>query len=104
MKYAIILVCFLSSAKDVCTQELSGVWQGDLTWNCNCSYNCKYKERFNSELEIEQLTDHRVKGISNCYLLDEFYYITTTGGNYDTKTKILNLKETKLIKFKSPTN
>lgn len=76
--------------------DLTGIWRGYFAQN-SFGY---YEDRYKFEVQIEQLSNDAVKGVTYSYKTTVFYGKATLQGIYTTTTKNLIIKEVNLVEVK----
>jgi len=74
------------------TQKVTGIWRGYFIQN---TFGI-YEERYKFEIQIEQLSNGAIKGVTYSYKTTVFYGKADVQGLYTKKTKNLIINETKL--------
>jgi hypothetical protein len=87
----LLLFAFASGA-----QEITGVWKGYFVQN-TFGY---YQDRYKFEVQIEQLGNSAINGITYSYKTTVFYGKASLTGFYTKKTNVLTISETKLLEVK----
>jgi len=77
------------------TSALTGVWRGFFT-----SGSGFFQEKYKYEVQIGQLTNNGIKGVTYSYKTTVFYGKANLAGMYTPSTKNLVLKENKLVEVK----
>jgi hypothetical protein len=75
--------------------EISGVWRGFFT-----SGSGFFQEKYKYEVQVGQLTNNGIKGVTYSYKTTVFYGKANLAGMYTPSTKNLVLKENKLVEVK----
>jgi hypothetical protein len=75
--------------------NITGVWRGFFT-----SGSGFFQEKYKYEVQIGQLTNNGIKGVTYSYKTTVFYGKASLAGMYTPTTKNLVLKETKLVEVK----
>ncbi|MBA4140784.1 MAG: hypothetical protein H0X70_09830, partial [Segetibacter sp.] len=80
----------------VCAQNVTGIWKGYFVQN-TFGY---FEERYKFEVQIAQLANNAINGVTYSYKTTVFYGKATLGGLYTPGTKVLTVNETKLVEVK----
>lgn len=75
--------------------QISGVWRGFFT-----SGSGFFQEKYKYEVQIGQLTNNGIKGVTYSYKTTVFYGKANLAGMYTPSTKNLVIKENKLVEVK----
>jgi hypothetical protein len=75
--------------------QLTGVWRGFFTSGAGF-----FQEKYKYEVQIGQLSNNGIKGVTYSYKTTVFYGKASLAGMYTPSTKNLVLKETKLVEVK----
>lgn len=94
VKWFVILVALLVSIGGF-SQNLSGIWKGFFTTGFGDS---KQYYKYEAQILLEGASN-ALSGISYSYLNPEFYGKSQLDGYYNTATKKIDLRESKLISF-----
>ncbi len=84
-----------TSAELASKSALTGVWRGFFT-----SGSGFFQEKYKYEVQIGQLTNNGIKGVTYSYKTTVFYGKANLAGMYTPSTKNLVLKENKLVEVK----
>jgi hypothetical protein len=97
MKYTFTLLYFLLFFTiTAAAQSLTGIWRGYFVQN-NYGY---YEDRYKFEVQIDQLSNNGVHGVTYSYKTTVFYGKAEITGIYTKKTNNLIINETKLVDVK----
>jgi hypothetical protein len=77
-------------------QNLTGIWKGYFSSGFGAD-----KKYYSYELQIEELGNGKIEGVSYSFLNNDFYGKTAVNGRFHPKTGQLELRENKLIEVKS---
>ena len=93
-----LLSSLLVFTLDVSAQkEITGIWKGYFVQNSLGGY---YQDRYKFEVQVEQLTNNAINGITYSYKTTVFYGKASLSGLYTKNTKVLTITETKLLEVK----
>lgn len=97
MRYTIaFFACLLLLAAPVVAQKnITGVWRGYFYSGAGF-----YKQRYKYEIQIQQLSNKSLKGVTYSYRTTVFYGKATLQGIFTPKTKSIVIKENKLVEVK----
>lgn len=97
MKFKFTLLYFLLLSSFIAyAQNVTGIWKGYFVQN-SFGY---YEERYKFEVQIEQLANNAINGITYSYKTTVFYGKAGLSGLYTKKTNVLTITETKLLEVK----
>ncbi len=97
MKYKFTLLYFLLlSVISAGAQNVTGIWKGHFVQN-TFGY---FEQRYKFEVQIAQLANNAINGVTYSYKTTVFYGKATLGGFYTPNTKVLTVNETKLVEVK----
>ncbi len=97
MKYKFtLLYLLLLLAFGAVAQNVTGVWKGYFVQN-TLGY---YEERYKFEVQVEQLINNAINGVTYSYKSTVFYGKASLTGFYTKKTNVLTISETKLLEVK----
>ena len=95
--FILLLTCFISTA-----QNLTGIWRGYFAQKI--SYNSMsgkfIEDKYKYELQINNLTNNSIEGVTYSYKTTLFYGKASTQGIYTKKTKNLLIKEVKMLELR----
>lgn len=77
-------------------QNLTGIWKGYFSSGFGSD-----KKYYSYELQIEEMSNGKISGVSYSYLNNDFYGKTVVSGSFNTKTGKLELRENKLLEVKA---
>lgn len=92
-KWLFIFLCIISSS--VFSQSLTGVWRGNFYAGIG-----PFREYYKYEIQINQLSNYSLQGVTYSYRTTVFYGKATFSGIWFPKTKTALVKELKLIELK----
>ena len=95
MKQCFLIFSFLFFSAAAFTQNLTGVWQGYFYSGIGL-----YKQYYKYEVQINNLTNNSLQGVTYSYRTTVFYGKATMQGIWFPKTKNILLKELNLIELK----
>jgi hypothetical protein len=88
----LLLLSFISAG----AQNVTGIWKGYFVQN-TFGY---FQDRYKFEVQIAQLDNNAINGVTYSYKTTVFYGKATLGGFYTPGTKVLTVIETKLVEVK----
>jgi hypothetical protein len=100
MRWISTLLFFLVSGFSADAQHLTGIWRGYFTSTGGTLREFQRKEMYKYEIQIEQLPNNAVKGVTYSYKTSVFYAKTGLQGIFTYQSKSLLLKETKILELK----
>jgi hypothetical protein len=77
-------------------QNVTGIWKGHFVQN-TFGY---FEDRYKFEVQIAQLVNNAINGVTYSYKTTVFYGKATLSGFYTPGTKVLTVNETKLVEVK----
>ncbi len=87
------------------TQTMKGIWRGYFEQvNFSMLQGGFSKERYKYEVQIDQLIDNAIKGVTYSFHNTDFYAKVTCSGIYQSKRKTIVLKELKVIEVRKMDN
>jgi len=99
MKCRLLLLTLLLLSADVHAQKITGIWRG--YFNSGYGY---FKQQYKYEVQINELSNDAwqkgIQGVTYSYRTTVFYGKANLQGIYDSKSKSLTIKETKLVELK----
>jgi hypothetical protein len=95
MKYKLILSALLFISCDLSAQNLTGIWRGYFYADIG-----PYKEYYKYEVQINELRNASLQGVTYSYRTTVFYGKATFDGIWFPKTQSMILKELKLVELK----
>ncbi len=97
MKHKFTLLYFLLfSIITASAQNVTGIWKGHFVQN-TFGY---FEERYKFEVQIAQLANNAINGVTYSYKTTVFYGKANLNGFYTPNTKVLTVNETKLVEVK----
>lgn len=100
MRLIFTLVLFLFSGITVNAQHLTGVWRGYFSSASSMFQDDPREELYKYEIQINQLPNNALQGVTYSYKTTIFYAKTGLQGIYTVQSKSLIIKETKIIEMK----
>ncbi len=102
----LIFTCtsLLFFALQVSAQQITGIWRGYFSSSNGVYREGVQEEMYKYEIQIEQLRNNSIKGVTFSYKTTVFYGKATLQGIYNVRSKTLLLKETSLVDLKSGDN
>ncbi len=105
MKFIYSLLFFCAVTLNSNAQNMKGIWRGYFEQvNINMFQGAFSKERYKYEVQIDQLMDNALKGVTYSYHNTDFYAKVTCNGIFQPKRKTIVLKELKVIEVKKMSN
>ena len=98
MRYPVLFSLLLISLATA-AQDLTGVWRGDFVNGIGVM-----ADRYKYEVQIKQLPNKSLQGVTYSYLNTSFYGKAACQGIYMDKVNNIVLKETKLLDLRSESN
>ncbi len=95
MKMAILLVAILFSASLVQAQSLTGVWRGYFYSGLGL-----FQQRYKFEVQINELKNHSLRGVTYSYSTTSFYGKAGLKGIYHTTSDNIVMKEDTLLEVR----
>ncbi|QES89739.1 hypothetical protein [Rhizosphaericola mali] len=77
-------------------QNLTGIWKGYFSSGFGSD-----KKYYSYELQIEEMSNGHISGVSYSYLNNDFYGKTAVSGSFNDKTGKLDIRENKLLEVKA---
>src|SRR4051794_36673583 len=96
MKYKFTLLYFLLLTIAAGAQDITGIWKGYFVQN-NFGYS---EDRYRFEVQIEQLANNALNGVTYSYKTTVFYGKAEAKGIHTKKTNNILLNEIKLVDLK----
>ncbi len=100
MRWIFTFLVFLVSGFAADAQHLTGIWRGYFTSSGSTLQGFQRKEMYKYEIQIEQLPNNAVKGVTYSYKTSVFYAKTGLQGIFTYQSKSLLIKETKILELK----
>lgn len=100
MKVFFTLISLLVVLIQVPAQKVTGIWRGYFSSSSGVYREGVREEMYKYEVQIEQLSNNGIKGVTFSYKSTIFYGKATLQGIYNVKSKTLLLKETELVDLK----
>jgi hypothetical protein len=100
MKVFFTLITLLVVLIQVPAQKVTGIWRGYFSSSSGVYREGAREEMYKYEVQIEQLSNNGIKGVTFSYKSTVFYGKATLQGIYNVKSKTLLLKETELVDLK----
>jgi hypothetical protein len=98
MKGLLIFILLLSSVQ-IFSQDITGIWRGYFYADLG-----PFKEYYKYEVQIDQLNNNSLKGVTYSYRTTVFYGKANFDGIWFPKAKSLLVKETNLVELKMTDN
>jgi len=99
MKFRLLLLTLLLLSAAAHAQKITGIWRG--FFNSGYGY---FKQQYKYEVQINELSNKAlqkgVQGVTYSYRTTVFYGKASLQGIYDSKSKSLTIKETKLVELR----
>ncbi len=95
MKSALLISIFFISSIHIFSQDITGIWRGQFY----SGYGF-FQEQYKYEVQINQLTNKSLQGVTYSYRTTVFYGKATLTGIYFSETKTIQFKEVKLVELK----
>jgi hypothetical protein len=92
--FSVLLLCYTAGA-----QKITGIWRGYFTSSSLASRDIP-EERYKYEVQIDQLSNNSIKGVTYSYKTTVFYGKAELSGILTLPSKSLILRETKLLDLK----
>jgi len=96
MKYKLIVVVCLLFTSFIHAQTLTGIWKGYFITGLGM-----FSEKYNYEVQINQLPNKAVRGVTYSYHVTTFYGKALLKGIYNTTSKNLIFKEDTLVEMRA---
>ncbi|MEI6263649.1 MAG: hypothetical protein WCP74_01005 [Sphingobacteriia bacterium] len=100
MKLFFTLIALLILMFQLPAQKVTGIWRGYFTSSSGVYREGVREEMYKYEIQINQLSNNGIKGVTFSYKTTVFYGKATLQGIYNVKSKTLLLKETELVDLK----
>jgi len=100
MKVFFTLISLLVVLIQVPAQKVTGIWRGYFSSSSGVYREGVREEMYKYEIQIVQLSNNGIKGVTFSYKSTIFYGKATLQGIYNVKSKTLLLKETELVDLK----
>lgn len=97
MRLYLTLILFLLVSFQVQSQNITGIWRGYFSASNGLYREGIQDEMYKYEIQIEQLQNNSIKGVTYSYKTTVFYGKSLAQGIFNAKSKTLLLKETALI-------
>lgn len=81
-------------------QKITGIWRGYFSSSTGVFREGLREEMYKYEIQIEQLSNNGIRGVTYSYKTTVFYGKATLQGIYNVTSKTLLLKETRLVDLK----
>jgi hypothetical protein len=95
MKCGRLILVFLVISSSLFSQDLTGIWRGSFYTGTG-----PFREYYKYEVQIDQMKDNALQGVTYSYLTTVFYGKATFEGIWFPKSKNALVKELKLIELK----
>lgn len=100
MKLFFTLIALWTLMIQLPAQKVTGIWRGYFTSSSGVYREGVREEMYKYEIQINQLSNNSIKGVTFSYKTTVFYGKATLQGIYNVKSKTLLLKETDLVDLK----
>ncbi len=100
MKVFFTLIALLVLLFQLPAQKVTGIWRGYFSSSSGVYKEGVREEMYKYEIQINQLANNGIKGVTFSYKTTVFYGKATLQGIYNVKSKTLLLKETDLVDLK----
>jgi len=101
MKWMYTLPFFLLASLSSHAQKLTGIWRGTFVQKNYDPFAGRFvDDRYRYEIQINQLDDHTIEGVTYSYKNTVFYGKATFHGMYTQNTRNVLLKEIKMLELK----
>jgi hypothetical protein len=100
MKLFFTLIALLVFLFQVPAQKITGIWRGYFSSSSGVYKEGIREEMYKYEIQINQLANNGIKGVTFSYKTTVFYGKATLQGIYNVKSKTLLIKETELVDLK----
>jgi len=97
MRLNFTLILFLLASFHVQSQNITGIWRGYFSSSNGLYREGIHEEMYKYEVQIEQLQNNSIKGVTFSYKTTVFYGKSLAQGIFNAKSKTLLLKETALV-------
>src|SRR5579862_2685859 len=95
MKCGRLILFFLVISSSLFSQDLTGIWRGSFYAGAG-----PFREYYKYEVQIDQMKDNALQGVTYSYRTTVFYGKATFEGIWFPKSKNVLVKELKLIELK----
>jgi hypothetical protein len=100
MKVIFTLFVSLALFSELPAQKITGIWRGYFSSSTGIYKEGLREEMYKYEIQLNQLSNNGIKGITFSYKTTVFYGKATLQGIYNEKSKTLLIKETNLVDLK----
>jgi hypothetical protein len=100
MKVFFTLFALLVLIFQLPAQKITGIWRGYFSSSTGVYKEGLREEMYKYEIQINQLSNNGIKGVTFSYKTTVFYGKATLQGIYNVKSKTLLIKETNLVDLK----
>ncbi len=100
MKLIFTLIALLVLLFQLPAQKVTGIWRGYFSSSSGVYKEGAKEEMYKYEIQINQLANNGIKGVTFSYKTTVFYGKANLQGIYNVKSKTLLLKETDLVDLK----
>lgn len=97
MRLNFTLILILLASFQVQSQDITGIWRGYFSSSNGLYREGIREEMYKYEVQIEQLQNNSIKGVTFSYKTTVFYGKSLAQGIFNAKSKTLLLKETALV-------
>ncbi len=100
MKLFFTLIALLFILFQLPAQKITGIWRGYFSSSSGVFNEGAREEMYKYEIQLNQLSNNAIKGVTFSYKTTVFYGKATLQGIYNVKSKTLLIKETSLVDLK----
>jgi hypothetical protein len=101
MRWISTILCLLFLSSNTYSQKLTGIWRGYfIQKNFNQLSGRFVEEKYKYEIQINQLTNNSLEGVTYSYKTTVFYLKASFHGIYTRQTKNVLIKEIKMLEIK----
>jgi hypothetical protein len=102
MRWILTFFIFIGSTFCINAQNIKGIWRGSFEQRALDPIYGKFsKEAYRYEVQLNQINNNRIEGVTYSYLSTIFYGKAELKGIFDKKNKSLTIKETVMLDMKS---
>ncbi len=102
MRWTLTFIFFIGSTFFINAQNVKGIWRGSFEQRALDPVFGKFsKEAYRYEVQLKQINNNRIEGVTYSYLSTVFYGKAELKGILDKKNKTLTIKETVMLDMKS---
>lgn len=101
MRWITTLLCLLFLSSNTYSQKLTGIWRGYFIQKDFNQLSGRFvEEKYKYEIQLNQLTNNSLEGVTYSYKTTVFYGKATFHGIYTKQTKNVLIKEIKMLEIK----